>query len=434
MRRRRTPPRERKTTRRWHIPPPLVHGPEPLEAGGVLEELHSDLGALLWQSLRDVMLWAETPAEERGELFAPEAASRRASALASVQAGPIESALRVLASVVGSPERCTPAAVSAACAEIARWAEEHEALQTAMAFAQDAALAEPADPDAAFNVARLAVRLADHARAEVWFRRAIGLARQAHDWRRYSRAFSGLGNLYLTRGNLPAAQRFHMRALRGARRGGVRAEQAAALHDLFGVAIETGRTTDAERYARDAALAYGTKNPRLAVLAHDIAYFWMQQGHFARSLAVFQAVLPLIEQPVERLFVEADLMRAAAGAGETDLAREMGSTVWEKSGRPELAAGAARALLELGQGALQIPDLELAESAARRAQRLAGERMEGKIRLAAESLLEAVNAARAASRPARRATAPAEGWETADQLAEELIRSLRALPSPSAER
>jgi tetratricopeptide (TPR) repeat protein len=433
MRRRRSVPRARKTTRRWHIPPPLVHGPEPLEGGSVLEELQTELGALLWQSLRDVMLWADTPVEAREGLFAPEAAGRREAALGRVRAEEIEPALRTLGALVANPDGATPASVARACGEIARWAEAKDALRTAMAFAQDAALAEPADPDAAFTVARLAVRIADHARAEVWFRRAIGLARQAHDWRRYSRAFSGLGNLYLMRGNLPAAHRFHVRALRGARRGGVRAEQAAALHDLFGVAIETGRAVEAERYAREAAVAYGSKNPRLAALAHDVAYFWMQQGHFARSLAVFQAVLPLIDEPVERLFVEADLMRAAAGAGESELAARVAGEVWEKATRPEFARGAPRALLELGNGALQLRDLDLAAAAAARALHLAAERREGKTRLAAEALVEAVEGARAATRPPA-TVAPAPDGGPADALAEELIRTLRELATRTSER
>ena len=435
MRRRRSAPRTRKTTRRWHIPPPLVHGPEALEGGSVLEEVQSDLGALLWLSLRDVMLWADTAPEERGDLFTREAAVQREASLRRLSAPPeIAAALHELGAVVARPESADATAVSRACEELSRWAEGSNALQTALAFAQNAALSDASNPDAAFNVARLAVRIADHARAEVWFRRAIGLARQAHDWRRYSRAFSGLGNLYLMRGNLPGAHRFHLRALRGARRGGVRAEQAAALHDLFGVAIETGRVAEAERYAREATAAYGTKNPRVAAFAHDVAYFWMQQGHFARARSVFEAVLPLIEQPVERLFVEADLMRAAAGAGDRDLAREMSDRVLQKADRPEHAAGAPRALLEIGRGALQLHDLDLAERAATRAAAAAGERMEGKTRLAAESLLDAVRRARAAARPSTGEPPAADRAGSADALAEDLIRSLRELEARGQER
>src|SRR5690606_12400347 len=156
--------------------------------------------------------------------------------------------------------------VARACRQISEWADDEGRLATAFAFAQDAALASRDSAAAAFWVATVAVRLNDHARAEVWFRRAIGLARQSRDWRMYSRSFGGLGNLYIRRGNLPGARRLHTRALRGAKRGGMRREQAATLHDLFGVAVELGSIPEAERIARQALEAYGTRNRRVHVL------------------------------------------------------------------------------------------------------------------------------------------------------------------------
>src|SRR5687768_8153989 len=135
MRRRRSAPRTRKTTRRWHIPPPLVHGPEALEGGSVLEEIQTDLGALLWQALRDVMLWADTAPEERAELFPREAATRREASLGRLTE-PVEimDALRELGTVLERPETADAVAVSRACDELSRWAERRDALQTALAF------------------------------------------------------------------------------------------------------------------------------------------------------------------------------------------------------------------------------------------------------------------------------------------------------------
>src|SRR5690606_36558621 len=138
------------------------------------------------------------------------------------------------------------------------WAYEKGRYNTALAFAQNAALANSTNAAAAYWVASIAGRMNDHARAEGWFRRAIGRARQSRDWRMYSVSFGGLGILYIRRGNLPAARRLHTRALRGARRGGMRREQAAALHDLFIVAAETGNIGEAERLARHALEAFGT--------------------------------------------------------------------------------------------------------------------------------------------------------------------------------
>src|SRR5690606_4040053 len=142
------------------------------------------------------------------------------------------------------------------------------------------------------------------------------------------------------RGNLPAARRFHLRALRGARRGGLGEERAVALHDLFGVEVEAGRGSEARRYAERALEAYPRRSGRLAVFAHDVAYFWMEQGDFRRASTVFQAVLPLVRSGRERLWVQADLMRAAAGAGDDTLSLEMAERVREGVSRPDLGTAA----------------------------------------------------------------------------------------------
>lgn len=436
MKRRRLTEGPRKTTRRWHIPPPLVHGSEPLEGGAVLEELPGHLGLLLWQALRDVLLWSETTPGARAGLFASGAADARRAALVEAPIpAPCHEPLVALSGLVDRPESVQDREVAAACAEIAAWAEASDALATALAFAQDAALVATDDSEAALSVARLAARRADHARAEIWFRRALGIARRGRDWRTYTRAFAGLGSLYRSRGNLPGAQRFHVRALRGARRGGLRLEQATALHDLFAVAVEAGRAADAERLARQAFEAYGARNPRVAVLAHDVAYHWMEQGHFARALAVFQAVLPLIQQPVEHLWAEADVVRAAAGAGEHTLARRAASTVLQRCDMPELAAGAPRALLEVGRGLFHLGDMDAAESTAERALQLATERRDGRTRLASESLLDAVRRTRTSSRPvAPPLPAEPQPGDPEESFAEEMIHTLRGLSAESSHR
>lgn len=426
MNRRRAPATPRPAARRWHIPPPLVHGAEPLEGGAVLAEVGGPLGVIVWQGLRDVLLWAETPPEERRGLFAPEAGDARSRSIASAAPDDaLREPLSILRDLAAAPFEAIPAVVADACAAIRKWAEKRGALATALAYAQNSALAEPTAPARALIVARLAVELGDHARAEIWYRRAIGIARRARNWRVYARAFSGLATLYQDRGNLPAAQRFHLRALRGARRGGLRGERAVALHDLFGVAVETGRAGDADRYAREAFAAYSPGNRRLAALAHDVAYFWMEEGHFARAVEVFQAVAPLIDEPAQRLWVESDLMRAAAGAGDDTLARRVAERVREQSALPELSSAAARAQLELARGELLLEDWEAAKAAAEEALRLARMHREGRTLLMAEALLEAIRADRTAGRAAPRD--PKKAPAAVDTLAADLVRSLQGL-------
>jgi tetratricopeptide (TPR) repeat protein len=416
--------------RRWHLPPPLVHGPEALEGGAVLEEVPGAAGLVLWQALRDVLLWAATQPERRSLLFGADAAARRRETVAGLSWGdaPVP-AIEALTPLLADAAGADPVRIAAACAGISEWAERKELPRTAFAFAQNAALATPAEPAPALEAARLALRLDDAARAELWYRRAIGTARRARNWRLYSRAFSRLATLYRSRGNLPAAQRFHLRALRGARRGGLRLERAVALHDLFALAVEAGRSREAERLAAQALEAYPAGHPRLPVLAHDVGYFWMEQGRFARALRVFDTLETLIDRPLERLWLDADRSRAAAGAGDAAGARRLAEAVRERCGSTAVSAGAPRALLEVARGELQLHEWEEAERDATAALQLARTRRDGRTVLIAESLLDAIRSDRAAGMPRRgkAARAPAAEAEPEDALADELIRMLREM-------
>jgi tetratricopeptide (TPR) repeat protein len=428
--RRRPGTKPRAPSRRWHIPPPLIHGPETLEGGGILQEWANELGVLLWQSSRDVLLWATTEPSSRGATFTARSGTLLEQQIQRIVGDEADERLRTglkqLALMVSQPGSIKEDQVARACRQLSEWSNDSGKAATALAFAQASALAYRRDAVAAFWVATLAVRMNDHARAEVWFRRPIGLARQSRDWRMYSRSFSGLGNLYVRRGNLPGAKRLHTRALRGARRGGMRREQAAALHDLFGVAVETGENVEAEGLAREALDAYGTRNRRVHVLAHDVAYFWMQQGHFGRALPVFQAVLPLIHRPLERLFVLADVVRAAGGVGEVATAEAAAEEVWQYAVDPELSQGAARALLEVAHGFMSLRDFARAEEAATLALSNATQNRESKVRFAAEALIDSLQNAR--DRVPVELPQPADVFSgSGDALAADFVKTLETM-------
>ena len=183
----------------------------------------------------------------------------------------------------------------------------------------------------------------------------------------------------------------------------------------------------AERFARQALSTYSKRNPRLVLLAHDIAYFWMEAGHFGQALALFESVAPLVTDPVEQLWVHANLMRAAAGARQSDRADQAAQLVRRWCLDPALQAGLARAQLELARGELQLRRWEAAQTAAEQALRAARDRREGRTTLSAEALLEAITAARAAGRPApTQAVPPADPPD--HTLTEALLASLRDLP------
>jgi hypothetical protein len=264
--------------RRWHLTPPLLHGSEALEGGEILHEAAGGLGVALWQAARDVTLWSLAPPAERGGVFSEGAAARRRGATAAAEGTGIEGSFETLLGMVTEPSRASAPAVSLACRQIAQWAESEGRRGTALAFAQAGALAMPGDVGAAFAMGRMAHGAGDAARAEVWYRRAIGLARRSRDWRLYARSFRGLGRLASERGDAPAARYHLIRALRGGRRGGMRLEQAIALHELFLVVTQANRVEEADRLAVAAFEAYGSRDDRLRALATDLVAAWGSQG------------------------------------------------------------------------------------------------------------------------------------------------------------
>ena len=422
-------PRKPRRRWRWHVPPALVHGNETLEGTEMLDELSGSVGPAvalaLWQSLRDVTLWAlvRDPAERPG-LFSAGAHEARLKALeaAGVDAA-VEAPLRALAGISRDPGGTTEQEVLTACGEVSQWADGRDLMATALAFATAAAVAAPANAAAGYKAGRLARRKAEYARAETWFRRTIGLGRQAKDWASYAEAFLGLGNLYIQRGNYPAARRFLIRALRAARRHGLRDIQARALHDLFTVAVDTDQAQEAQEFARLSFRAYGPHHPRLPALAHDLAYFWMTRGRFANALDVFRSVLPLLPHPSEQLLAQADIARAAGAAGNREAFEEAWDQVWSYAGDWHTRQNAAQALLDMARGAASLKEWSRAERAATSAREIAQRREEARVALEAEALLESV----ARKRALEEVVASGAGVDEADteDLAADVVRTLK---------
>jgi len=421
MRKPRLSPPVRRTRRRWRVPPAIMHGEEAFEGGGVLEEIPGQLGLVLWQSLRDVSLWAATEEERRGELFAEGAEQRRRTAIRAQGVEPVlETPLLEISELLGRPNALTAELTARACLQVSQWADEHGHSATALAFAQSASFAAPFDASTAYTVARLARRRAEHARAESWFRRTVALGRQSGDWSAYALAFLGLGNLYMQRGNLPVARRFDIRALRAARRHSLHSVAGMTYHDLFVLAVASGRPDDAERYARGAYDEYGSDHPRLPALAHDVAYFWLQRGYPARAFPVLRALLPRIARAAERTIALANIARAAGALGDRSRFEDAWSQVWDGAASADPGERGAELLVDLAYGAASLGEWERAEQAARRAVDVATERGEAKTRIEAEAVLESAHKRSAAEQPA----AEAASTEAADALAEELVRSL----------
>jgi tetratricopeptide (TPR) repeat protein len=393
----------------------------------ILREVGGDAGILLWQSYRNVMLWASSEPEERGKMFSPEAGRKRLAELLEAQVpAQIVDSLVTVGRMIGSPGAGHGEAVAEACAAIGTWADREGAQATALAFRQAAALSAPMNAAFAYAVGKLARRRGEAPRAETWFRHAVMIGRQSGDWTSYSQAYISLGNMLRERGNLPAAQRMHVKALRAARRKGLRHVQGKALHELFIIATETGRNDQAEQYAKQAFKAYGPQHDLLPTLAHDVAYFWMDQGDFARVIPVFEALLPHFATPPLRMTVLSHIARAAGGTGQRDLFRKSWVEVTRMAKDPDTITVQAGALLELGQGAASLGEWDRAEQAAQQALRVAKERGEAKYRMGAEALLEHVQSGRSSQAAVASQRQPSSGAQAADWLAGEMVRSLEA--------
>jgi tetratricopeptide (TPR) repeat protein len=415
----------RRAPRPVRVPPPLTRGRERFEGSSVLTEYQGELGVLLWQSLRNVLLWTETDPARRKGLFPPGAEERRrvklgAEVVVDALRAPLGAIARLLADPVGADKK----RVATACQKVAEWAENQGSLATALAYMQAAALSSN-DARQSYEVGHLARQRGEYPRAETWFRRAILLGRQGGDWESYSLAFIGLGSLYMQRGNLPAAQRAHMRAFRASRRKGLRKVQAMALHEMFVIALERNQVREAEELAAAALRAYGPGHPRLPSFAHDVALFWTDRGYHAPATTVLTALLPHIRRPADQVKLLASLARAAAGANEPAIFEEAWERSWELNSEAGQAEKTAWAFQSLATSAASMGQWDKAAHAAERALQIATERQETQIRNSAETLLASIRE-KTISSPA---DMPAlEPWVShhAEELAASLARSLKA--------
>ncbi|HEV2734024.1 MAG TPA: hypothetical protein VGV85_04260, partial [Longimicrobiaceae bacterium] len=286
-----------------HPRPLLLPAPAaPFPGWTNVKEVPGELGGRLLVLFRSVLLWAETPAAERGTLFAggsaeePSAPVDRASLPEE-----LAEAFRDLGAVRTEPGRVRPAVVSRACDAVSAWAEREEHAGTALAWARAAASAYPPNVAAAYRVGIMARRRADYSTAEAWLQHAGSMARRHGDWYGFVLSLNSLGNLHTQHGEFGLARAKLAKALGAARRprgrvaGGrkrLRLLEAEVLHDLMTVSASMGNFTGAQRYAAEAFERMRAGHRRLPRLAHDVAVFWMDRGYFGRALPVLEALLP----------------------------------------------------------------------------------------------------------------------------------------------
>jgi tetratricopeptide (TPR) repeat protein len=255
---------------------------------------------------------------------------------------------------------------------------ERGARKTAVLFAQAAALAWPRHARYAWLAARILRSCGRVREAEVWLRRAHRVAVWTKDSEAQARALNSLGNLHLAAGRPSLAKRLNLRALKIGRRKALRALEGEVSHDLFVIHAGAGERERAEAFASAAFSVYSPSHPRLLMLVHDIARFWMEQGLYWRALPIFQALLrrsDLLDGGIREL---AGTCRAAGGASDSLLFESCAEGVWERS--MTVPAGlAAAALYDVGLGAESLAEHRLAETAFRKALELASKAADGEV-------------------------------------------------------
>ena len=407
--------------RRTRVPPALTRGREPMPASGILDEVAGELGVVLWRSVRNVLLWADTPPSRRARLFSPDAAAERDADVRALALDPeLVAPLSVMVRLLEAPGEMELGRLVNACRRVSAWAEQHGWLATALEWMQAAALAAPQSAPLAYAVGRIARRRAEYDRAETWLARAVVQARRSGDWRSYALAYSGLGNLNGQKGNYPLARRAHLRCLRAALRHGLEDLQGDAYHDLFVAAIETGTCNDRDALAEEAMNAYGPGHRKLPRLAFDVAYFWIEEGFFGAALRVARALIAHFPEPGERALTLSMIARCAGGVQDSD-----GFNAARAELDALLASGAsrdseARALLGVAYGAASLARWDSAADYAERALRVATDRREGRLVIASEAAVEVVRT--------RSATAACEPRPSACRLAQRFVEELTAEP------
>ncbi|HEX2188450.1 MAG TPA: hypothetical protein VHG51_06100, partial [Longimicrobiaceae bacterium] len=134
-----------------------------------------DAGLVLWQVLRDVRAWLEA-------IAAPDEPTLRDEGWKLEGLVPeLTITLPALDRLIREPgpDHATMEAVALACLHVGLWAEDAAAGRTALAFLQAAEDADPDNPHFAYNVGRVARKLALYDDAERWLKWAHWVARGA---------------------------------------------------------------------------------------------------------------------------------------------------------------------------------------------------------------------------------------------------------------
>lgn len=298
------------------IPPPPVARRREVE---ILEELPSAAGLVLWQDVRHLRDWAESAPEMRPKLFqAPtqDVLTKRSEARACV--GALAGPLETFAAMKANPLQVNPAELGAACEQVVEWALEREFAQTAIEFAEAAAILHPRNPKFANIAGRVTREANEFDRGEVWFKRGIGIAREQDNTVEQFWGHVGYGKLCKEQGRVRDARGHLNRAAQLAWKGGPPTLAASAQHDICALLMVRGQLSEAAECARSALLWYPKSDPRLPFFAADAALMLVLGRRYAAALRLLRPVLKVVQGRSARAVILGLAARAFAGAGEPE--------------------------------------------------------------------------------------------------------------------
>jgi tetratricopeptide (TPR) repeat protein len=354
----------------------MLRGPsETIDGSGILAEMSDDLGLLLWRTARDVMLWSETPAVQRGKLFSDGSGDARVTALAAtVLPSTIAASVDTIQGMLTLGTRCDAGVLSQCCLEVAAWAHKDGLPETAVTFAQAGAVASPECGEAAAHTGIYALRAGQVARAGTWLRRAVVVSRQERNRPTYCAAVVELGALYEGLGKPEEAERYFRWGFLSARRYATRSARMRAAHGLFRLARARNDTASAEQFALAAQRVYEGDAGGGPALLLDLARFWTDLGQAGRARAALRRLAPSrpLLSPGDRLASAALAARAFAARSKRRAgpsATAAADVAWTMMGDDPEIADSVRlaAVLDLAHGARIANDIV----AFRRAERAA---------------------------------------------------------------
>lgn len=277
------------------------------------------------------------------------------------------------------------------CKDVSEWAGGEGFVVVEREYAELLYHLAPYNADSALFAGRACRRAGAFDRAEQWYKHALGLARKHSDHSAYVLALIRRGVLAEQRGRREEAYRLHIRAWKGAKRHKIRKLGAYAQHELLVLGVYTEPFEVAQAHARLGLRLYGRFDERFPQLAHDTAFLWAWHSYFSAALPVFEAVMPFITRPTERIQVIANIGRAAAAVGDADRFFQ----AWEEVNEHKETAAEYRAtaLLNLGYGARTLRRVALGRELASEALHIASLRGEKVVAEHAQALIQSMSAA-----------------------------------------